>query len=388
MNQEVITRYASPLSADAPCGENLEYDARMASLEEAYAGEPERAMGDSVIPASPPDWRKVEKSAAALMQETRDLRIVVIWTMARLANAGISGLCEGLSLIHALSVSMWDIVWPVPDDGDVQERISALSLLSPAPGSFDADTTVLHLLMDTKLADSPMLGAYSLKDVHEAADGSDAARTITAALRNTAEEHTAALNRELNAALSLLKDIRDCYAEHNQGTPDFTMMRDLLKEMQLFLSSQPEAASAPAAAPAAGESAEAQPREAAAAVAAVAQPVAGGAPMAFALPAPGNVLATRQELVNLMQQICRWFEENEPSSPVPYFLRRAIRSVGSSLVDILADIAPSAMDQVNNILKPALKDQTAAPGAGSAQPAAPPAAPAAPPSQEIFSPFG
>lgn len=388
MNDELLSQLTAPLGADAPCGENLEYDPRMSALEESYAGEPERAMGDSVIPASPPDWRKVEKAAAALMKETRDLRIAVIWTMARLANGGIDGLCEGLSVIHALSSSLWDSLWPVPDDGDVQERISSLSLLSPAPGSFDADTTVLHLLLGIKLTDSPVLGAYSLRDVHEAPDGSSAADTIYAALRNTPEDRSAELGRAIGAALGLLKDIRDCYAEHNQGTPDFSMLRDLLKEMQVFLSSSPAPAvpTAPAPAPAATAPAEDAPAEAAAA----AQPVSAAAPAAtFCVPSGGgNVAATRQELVRLMQQVCTWFEENEPSSPVPYFLHRAIRSVGLSLVDILADIAPSAMDQVNNILKPPAKETS--PRVAPQQPAQSAPSPSAPPAgqQEFFSPFG
>lgn len=387
MNEELISRFSSPLSADAPCGENLEYDPRMAALEEAYAGEPERAMGDSIIPATPPDWRKVEKQASALMQESRDLRITVIWLISRLANAGITGLCEGLSIIHSLSADMWDSHWPIPDDGDIQERLSSLSLLSPAPGSFNADTTVLHLLLNIKLTDSPALGAYSLKDIHEAPDGSDAATTIAAALRNTPEERSTALSQELSTAINLLKDIRNCYAEHNQGTPDFSMLRDLLKEMQLFLSSAQETAVSAAPQPAESPAPQDSPTAPAAATPA---PTGAPAPAAsFSLPPAGNTLATRQDLVRLMQQISLWFEENEPSSPVPYFLQRAIRSVGASLLDILADIAPSAMDQVHHILSPAPNKATTSPATSAPAPTS--TTPAAPPQAEapgIFSPFG
>ena len=96
MNDQQLLEWTTPIAGTMPAGENLEYDPRMAELEEKMAGQPERTMGDSVIPAEPPDYRKIEKAAAELMHESRDLRIVVIWTISRLANAGGERLAGGL----------------------------------------------------------------------------------------------------------------------------------------------------------------------------------------------------------------------------------------------------------------------------------------------------
>ncbi len=386
MNDQQLLGWTTPIAGAMPAGENLEYDPRMAELEEKMAGQPERTMGDSVIPAEPPDYRKIEKAAAALMQESRDLRIVVIWTIARLANAGVNGLLEGLKVIAALSENMWDDLLPVPDDGDVQERISALTRLSPMPGSFDADRSVPRLLLEVPLTDSPQLGAYGLRDVNEAPDGSDASRTIHAALRDTPEEKKTLLLHDLEESLELLKQIRDVYVAHNQGTPDFSMLSDMLKQMQIFLRLQSDVTVAPqqATARAESDSGEKPTHESSGTQATSApqnSPVASSAGL--------DTQVGRAEMVRLMHQVSDWFKKNEPSSPVPYFLQRAIRSVGVSYIDLVADIDPSSMERVLNVLKPdAKREKTPVKPETTPAAAAPNPSPSSQEEDGYFSPFG
>lgn len=385
MNDQQLLEWTTPIAGTMPAGENLEYDPRMAELEEKLAGQPERTMGDSVIPAEPPDYRKIEKAAAALMQESRDLRIVVIWTISRLANAGVNGLLEGLKVIAALSEKMWDDVLPVPDDGDVQERISALTRLSPAPGSFDADRSVPRLLLEVPLTDSPQLGAYGLREVNEAPEGSDAARTLHAALRDTPEEKKTLLLHALEESLNLLKQIRDVYAAHNQGTPDFSMLSDMLKQMQIFLTVQSAVTTAPlqetvrtgsdSAGTTANEDSSVQTA-----------PAPQNTPV---FPSAGPDAQTgRAEMVQLMHRVSDWFRKNEPSSPVPYFLQRAIRSVGVSYIDLVADIDPSSMERVLNVLKPDVKREKTPVKTESSPGAAPNPSPSSQAEDGYFSPFG
>ena len=385
MNDQQFLEWTTPIAGTMPAGENLEYDPRMVELEEKMAGQPERTMGDSVIPAEPPDYRKIEKAAATLMQESRDLRIVVIWTIARLANAGVNGLLEGLKLIAALSENMWDDLLPVPDDGDVQERISALTRLSPMPGSFDADRSVPRLLLEVPLTDSPQLGAYGLRDVNEAPEGSDASRTIHAALRDTPEEEKALLLRDLEESLNLLKQIRDVYSAHNQGTPDFSILSDMLKQMQIFLRVQSDVATAPqqAAVSAESESGE-KPAHESSMTQAVSKPQNSPVPSSAGL----DTQVGRAEMVQLMHQVSDWFRKNEPSSPVPYFLQRAIRSVGVSYIDLVADIDPSSMERVLNVLKPDAKREKVPVKSETIPAAAPSPSPSSKEENGYFSPFG
>lgn len=360
--KETTMHFASPLDPDAPCGPNLEYDPRLIALEEAFSGKPEQQMGNSVIPATPPNWKHIERDAASLMEETRDLRISVFWTVARLANAGLSGMLEGLEVIRRLCEEQWDGLWPVPDDGDVQERFSALMRLSPLPGGFGADMTVVLLLNDMELCSSPTLGSYRLSDIREAQEGGhEGMKVIRAALQDTAREWMDAFRQDLDAVQECLKAVKDCFDAHGYGTPDFRMVGDILKEMQLFFDTHPSSS--------AGEETDSGQEETTAAAHAEAPSLRSGGETAASpsggsavssglsggIPSPsvsGGTISGRKDAVRIMEQLCRWFEENEPSSPVPYFLKRAIRAVGANLMEILADIAPHLQEQAKIVLNP------------------------------------
>ena len=48
-----------PISADAPCGQDMEYDATFLELDRASQGKAEQQMGDTIVPAQEPDWKDV-----------------------------------------------------------------------------------------------------------------------------------------------------------------------------------------------------------------------------------------------------------------------------------------------------------------------------------------
>lgn len=384
-------KYGTFVSQLSPCGENMEYDPRMMALEEDIVGKPEQQMGDSIIPATPPNWKDILKNAASLLEDTRDLRVFIYWTAAQLAREGLSGLYEGLQHILYFSSEAWDELWPVPDDGDVQERLSAFALLSPMAGSFDADMTVVQLLLDQKLCFSHAVGSYSLRDIREAQEtgNEEARKLIRAAYLDSPEAELEKVKTCIDNILQCLRDIRECYDNHGMGTPDLRMITDIVKEMQLFYKSQPAEqpeAPAPTVSEAPSASVSAAPAAAAGPLAAV--------PVALPAAAPG-VINGRQDAIRTMKALCQWFEENEPSSPVPYFLKRAIRCVGANLFDIVEDLAPQMKEQLKLILKPDPVEPRTAPQPAApvstpapAPVAAPAPAPEPPPAQEYFNPFG
>ena len=66
---------------------------------------------------------------------------------------------------------------------------------------------------------------------------------------------------------------------------------------------------------------------------------------------PGQSLSGQimsdQEVLKALDMIISYYERNEPSSPVPLLIKRAKRLVGKSFVDIIRDISPDALAQVN-----------------------------------------
>src|SRR6516164_4044729 len=95
------------LSDEAPAGENLELDPEFDALERAAQGKPETQYGDTITPATPPDWRETESIALALLHRTRDLRVMTHFAVARLHISGVPGFAEVLSLIRWQLENRW-----------------------------------------------------------------------------------------------------------------------------------------------------------------------------------------------------------------------------------------------------------------------------------------
>src|SRR5580698_3046067 len=97
-----IEKLLEPVDADAPAGDNLEYDLGYLELEAAARGDEERYAGTEVIAAKAPDWKDVRHRSTELFGRTKDLRVAVHLLNAVAAMDGIEGLQGGVALIRAM----------------------------------------------------------------------------------------------------------------------------------------------------------------------------------------------------------------------------------------------------------------------------------------------
>ena len=331
-----------PFANEAPCGENLEYDPDFQALLRAAEGRPERAMGDKVIEAEPPDWAAVALRSTALFQRTKDLRVAMHLVRSLLVTQGLPGFRDGLEVIARLLGEYWDSVHPQldPDDGnDPTARISALSGLC-------GSEAVLKDLRSAPLACSQALGFVSYRDVALAFGemkpvGGAVARDIAEIkgvfldcpadeLLETAAAAAACLDN-LRAVERLLTE-RVSSSRSLDFTAALSMMQGIVKFLharvdERGLTAQPELPSAqqPAASPADGSGAAHAP-----------------------LPLSGEV-SNRDDVIRLLDRICAYYAKSEPSSPVPLLLFRAKHLISKDFIDVLRDIAPEAVAQAEAI---------------------------------------
>jgi type VI secretion system protein ImpA len=54
-------------------------------------------------------------------------------------------------------------------------------------------------------------------------------------------------------------------------------------------------------------------------------------------------------VVRTIDRICDYYSRQEPSSPVPLLLKRARRLATGSFVDIVRDLAPDALPQIERV---------------------------------------
>ena len=337
-----IEQLLSEIAAAAPCGEDLEYDPAFAEMEKLAQEMPERQYGDTIIPAEPPDWRGVQKAALTLMERTRDLRVAVCLTRALLQVESLTGFAEGLKLVDGLIERFWENVHPQldpDDDNDPTLRVNIIVALC------DPETT-LRDLRDAPLVSSRTLGRFSLRDVQVATGvltpvaGSDeelpTQSRIDAAFQDADLEALQATVGAVADAFSRAERIEALLTDQVGVTqaPDMSDLTGVLKEIRLVLTEQLQRRGVSST----GETAEqTEAGEGAATGAAAGQRLVVGD------------IASREDVIRMLDKICDYFSRYEPSSPVPFLLKRAKNLVTKDFMEIMLDLAPGGTEQANLI---------------------------------------
>jgi type VI secretion system protein ImpA len=63
-------------------------------------------------------------------------------------------------------------------------------------------------------------------------------------------------------------------------------------------------------------------------------------------------ISSRADVVRVLDGVCDYYDRHEPSSPVPMLLRRAKRLVSMSFVDIVRELAPAGISEIETIRGP------------------------------------
>jgi type VI secretion system protein ImpA len=345
-----IAAVVAPISDDEPAGPNLEFDADFGALERAAQGKPEQQFGNTIIPAEEPDWKEVEAQAIALLDRTRDLRVLAHLAVARLYLGGLPAYAEVLAAIRALLDAQWGSVHPQldpEDDNDPTLRANALLRIAQ-PG------WVLRHLRGLPLARSARLGQYSWRDTAIATGALDidteeekpSESTIRAAFQDSDPARLAALRDAAIGAADAAVGIGavfDSNAGYGTG-PDLGDLIKLLREIARTIERY-------AIFDTAGDAATAPPP------ADDATALSSAAAATDAAPRPGGVSAatltevtTRADALRLLDLVCGYYRRYEPSSPLPLLIERARRLAEKDFLDILRDLAPDGVMQAQAII--------------------------------------
>jgi type VI secretion system protein ImpA len=342
-----LTAGLPDIDPDAPTGPNLEDDGEFGALERAAQGTPERAAGNSVIPAEDPVWKDVAAQAAALLNRTYDLRVLVHLAIARLNLTGFVDFVAVLTTIRDQLETRWEQVHPQldpEDDNDPTMRANALRLLAHP-------TRVLKVLRNVRLAASERAGPVSWRVIgastgvlegddspHQTESEIRAAFAFTGAARVGAlREAVATALREL-AAIGAVFDTHCGYGKDPEFDPLITLLREIARYIEIYATSDGESE-------ATGDGADASDGEAGGA-ASVGAPAARGVSVASL-----NAVSTRADALRLLDIVCRYYEQHEPSSPLPLMIGRARKLADKSFLEILQDLAPDGVGQAQAVVQ-------------------------------------
>jgi type VI secretion system protein ImpA len=322
----------APIGGETACGPNLEYDPQTRALEEAARGKPEQQFGDTLIPAVEPEWAAVADLAAELLGRSKDLRPALHLTRAWLRMEGYGGFARGLALLRGLLDQYWDTLYPQLDPDDGLDPVMRLNALAPL-----ADPT--GLLLDLRRAPlavgkGPAFG-LRVRDLELAFGKVTPEAGESAPSEQGALEAIAQLLKEVPQAAGFLTGAQDdieaiaAVLDERAGAmrgPDLEPIRRCARAIAQAVK---RATGSADATPAPGEAAP-------------------GAPAAGA--AAGGAIRSREDVLRLLDQVCDWIARNEPSHPAPLVIRRAQRLMKKDFIQIIQDLAPDSIHQVEAIV--------------------------------------
>ncbi|WP_105374991.1 ImpA family type VI secretion system protein [Neorhizobium huautlense] len=311
-----------PVSDGNVCGDALDYDLSFLEFEIASQGKPAQHIGVSLSEEEAPNWEEVWRLGLELATRTKDLRIGVLLARSALSQFGFSGLARGLELLVAYVEIYWPELHPRPDaedGGDQTVRLNALANLCD-PSGLMAD------ILRVPLTASRRFGAFGLGDwvaSQRCQSGEIDTTTINLAFGDTDPGQLDQTSGDLDASLSAVIDLdvsvkqRVDVGEAVRFQPLIALLRQGKEVVDAHRRSQPVAA----------------------------VPLSDDSGV---VPYPGEI-RDRDDVVNILGRVCRWYQVNEPASPVPALLERAKRLVSKDFMALVAELAPEGAAHYRSI---------------------------------------
>ncbi len=330
--------------------EEFESSAEFQALVVAATEKPERSMGDSVIPAEPPQWNQVRSLALELIKSAGNQLAVHVYLIQAEANVnGFTGLQKSMQTALALVQDQWDDIYPEPDLDDPDDmyyaRVNLVNELSEQP-------IFLERIHRLPLVSVRGIGEFSARDIDICAgvlSGTDAerARCQEGLIRGAFAESDRVELRRIADALEALPGL--CHSFESVFT-EKTGQRDVLSLNRLsarleacrdrfreyageHLAAPEESAEPPAESP---ETSDSQSVE-----------LAGELKHE---PVQASSLASRAMVMESFDAILRYYEQHEPSSPVRVLTFRTRDFVDKPFFELLQSLAPAYRDDFPGML--------------------------------------
>lgn len=325
-----------PISVELPCGPDPEdYDGEKA-LSEAFSQLKAKLDGEMKNGVKQlPRWPDIQEEAMQLARRTKHLQLAAILAEAGLMTEGFSGFRDGLRLLRLWCENFWNDLHPREVRHPLVDGLSY-------PKFLIKPRRVI-------LAKGPG-GSFSFEDYETALDNEKSddkdlvnqARLVLGTFKAASKDQHAANLAAMEEALKHSRAIENLFDERLPEEPaNLLNLKDLFKRMIDVL--RPMASSSAEAATNPGSDSA---------------PAASSVTSGFSAPAASGQITDRESAGEQLERIALYFEKNEPSSPLPYLLRRARRCIGLSFMDLIDELAPDKGHAVQ-VLKPAeLSEET------------------------------
>ena len=330
------------ISTENPCGENLEYDPARVALDTHILGIPENQFTGEK--AQPPNWREIEKQALALLQRSRDIQVIMYLIRSQIPLQGWIGLHQGLEFLYESLLTYWDSIHPQLDPDDDLDPTIRVNLIE----ELNSYEFILRPLSLAFLVESKSIGRFCLRDLHYATDKIETPEDVSkpdinvirGAFLDADAEILSTTRQAISDSLQLVEKMEDWVSEKVGASqaPSLSSLKSLLKEV-IFDFQQYAGNEVAQKIEASDDSIDYEDTTSTETTTPKAKSVAGS-------------INNRQDVLKMLDLICKYYEEQEPSSPVPLLLQRAKYLVTADFMTIVQNLMPDGLSQLEIIKGP------------------------------------
>jgi len=345
---------SGPIHSESPTGEDLEYDAAFQQMQRLGEGTREQQYGDTIVAAKSPDWTDLLPLTQQLSERTRDLRVGVLLVESLTHRTGLEGAAEGLRFLASWVADLWDDLFPALDQSDGHDpfmRLNSLarlcqadrlpmlirrSLMIERPPHVKIHCEDLLFAIDSSESTGPrsmttmeIEAGFDATGADELQHLFDQVQSIVSSLQEIGrilEEKAGEMLWNAEALLGPLQSIRLHLKHHLQKR--FQVRDAVLDEMQNQSDSD-------------GPS----------------SPIQNDSGLFSMMPDRRTFrVESREQAFAAIEAVTEYFARNEPSSPVPFLLKRARRIAEQNFMEILRELAPGALQECRQITGVEIED--------------------------------
>ena len=322
----------APVSDDEPAGPDLAYDNDRMEIEQSFEVEVSIDASGVAAESAEIDWRRIVDKITAQSSLTKDVWLAVYLCRAGAQSGSLETVETGAQYLAGLLETYWPTLHPQLEEYGFQGRKGACDSLT-------ANTPFIAPLRRIILLRHPRLGEYSGEDFERFRTGGDAEDgygMFRAALEEVGDAGLHEIVGRIDAIVDGIKRADAVLTANAEGggatnfRPTYDALAEIKRSVEAFLSTSP-------ADDAASEDAADAPAETAA-------PRSGGG-------GGGGRIESREDVLRTLDAICDYYRRREPAHPAPILLQRARDWVTQDFLEILADLAPTGIDEARSVLQ-------------------------------------
>lgn len=357
----------NPVPGANPSGANLRYAPVYDKIKEARREEEEVPQGDWEYARKKADYPLVVKLCVeSFRSQSKDLQLAAWLTEALLKMEAIAGLTQGLELIRGLIENFWDTLHPELEDGDAELRATPLEWIGSRLGQNLQHVPITRNGLDLFAYKESRAVGYEAeaagnenktKSREQAiADGKITGELFDEGVGATPKGFYEERVAQADACVTAIEALDQlCEAKFGDYRPSFTNLRENLDEVRDTLNEflTKKRALAPPPQPATAEPVP---------VAADVQPQAEGA---IAAHQPATIIqsvsknpTSVDDAIERIGLVARYLRQDQPGSPVPYLLLRALRwgEVRANVGDVDASLLEAPPTETRKQLRKLLQE--------------------------------